>query len=103
MAKDIVDLKKTPPKSIPSLTKDAMYFYIKTYGTKEDKVWYVELCNANTITKKNSHTKEDGEGLDISKIRKEFAKRFFPSLLEEKKAKSKTKSYIDLVNALLED
>lgn len=103
MAKAIIDLKANPPKAIPSLTKDAMLHYIKTYGTKEDKIWYVELCKANTIEKKNNITKEMGEGLDISKIRKEFAKRFFPHLLEEKKAKSKAKSYMDLVNALLED
>ena len=103
MAKKVIDLKANPPKSIPNLTKDAMFHYVKNYGTKEDKVWYVNLCNANTIEKKNNLTNEMGEGLDISKIRKEFAKRFFPNLLEEKKTKSKTKSYMDLVNSLLED
>jgi oligoribonuclease (3'-5' exoribonuclease) len=103
MAKKVIDLKANPPKSIPNLTKDAMFQYVKNYGTKDDKVWYVNLCNANTIEKKNNLTNEMGEGLDISKIRKEFAKRFFPNLLEEKKTKSKTKSYMDLVNSLLED
>jgi hypothetical protein len=103
MAKTIVDLKETPPKAIPSLTKDAMLYYIKKYGTKEDKVWYVELCKSNTIKKTNNITKEVAEGLDISKIRKAFAQKFFSYLLEEKKAKSKTKSYMDLLEELLED
>lgn len=103
MAKTIVDLKQTPPTAIPNLTKDAMLYYIKKYGTKEDKVWYVELCKSSTNKKTNNITKEVVEGLDISTIRKAFAKKFFPHLLEEKKAKSKTKSYMDLLEELLKD
>lgn len=100
MAKTIVDLKETPPKAIPSLTKDAMLHYIDNYGNAEDIEWYINLCQASTMEKKNNLTNEMVEGLDISKVRKEFAKRFFPSLLEEKKAKSKSQSYMDKVLAL---
>ena len=103
MAKTIVDLKETPPKAIPSLTKDAMLYFVKKYGTKEDKIWYVNLCKSNIIKKTNNITKEVAEGLDISKIRKAFAQKFFPHLLEEKKTKTKTKTYMDLLEELVED
>ena len=99
MAKAIVDLKANPPKAIPNLTQDAMLYYIENYGTNEDIDWYVELCIESKTEKKNNKG-ELVEGLDISKVRKEFAKRFFPSLLEEKKAKSKPQSYMDKVLAL---
>ena len=100
MAKAIIDLKQNPPTSIPSLTKDAMLHYIDNYGTEEDILWYIDLCEKNTIEKMNNLTKEMGEGLDISKVRKEFANRFFPSLLQEKKTKSKSQSYMERVLAL---
>lgn len=103
MAKKVVDLKANPPKAIPNLTKDAMLHYIKNYGTKEDKVWYVNLCKSNIIEKKNNLTNEMSEGFNISAIRKEFAKKFFPNLLEEKKTKTKTQSYAAMLDALLED
>lgn len=103
MAKKVIDLKVNPPKSIPNLTKDAMLHYIKNYGTKEDKVWYVNLCKSNIVEKKNNLTNEMSEGFNISAIRKEFAQKFFPHLLEEKKTKTKTQSYTDMLDALLED
>ena len=99
MAKTIVDLKKNPPKSIPNLSKDAMLYYIQNYGTEEDIDWYIELCVSNQIKKKNNKG-ETIEGLDISKIRKAFAQRFFADLLKEKKPKSKSQSYMDKVLAL---
>ena len=99
MAKTIVDLKQTPPTAIPNLTQDAMYLYIKNYGTEEDVDWFVDLCVANKIEKKNN--KGDAiEGLDISAIRKAFAQRFFSYLLETKKTKSKPQSFMDKVLAL---
>jgi len=101
MAKVKVDLKVTPPTNLTSLTKDAMLDYIISYGTKEDKKWYVELCNANLVEKENNLTKKKSVSPNLTEIRKEFAKRFFPSLLEEKKPKSKAQSYMDKVNALL--
>ena len=99
MAKAIVDLKQTPPTAIPNLTQDAMLYYIDNYGTDEDCDWYIKLCVANQIKKQNNKG-ETIEGLDISKIRKAFAQRFFPSLLQEKKTKSKSQSYMDKVLAL---
>lgn len=100
MAKTIVDLKETPPKAIPNLTKDAMLYYIENYGSEEDADWYFELCEANQTQKKNNLTNEMAEGLNISKIRKAFAQRFFSYLLEEKKTKTKSQSYMDKVRAV---
>ena len=102
MAKKIVDLKETPPKSIPNLTLQAMAHYVKNYCEKEDKVWYVNLCKSNVVAKKSGED-QTTEGFDISKIRKEFAKKFFPELLKEKKAKTKTQSYMDLLDDILKD
>lgn len=102
MAKTKIDLKANEPKNLASLTKDAMLAYIKTCP-KEDKKWYKALCNANLVEKTNNLTKEKYITPDISVVRKEFAKRFFPSLLQEKKTKTKTQSYMDEVNALDED
>ena len=103
MAKANVDLKANPPKSIPNLTKDAMLHYVKTYGTMEDKKWYVELCQNNMVEKFNQLTKKTITTPDISILRQEFAKRFFPSLLAEKETKSKTQSYMEKVLALLDE
>ena len=102
MAKKVVDLKANPPKSIPNLTLQAMAHYVQNYCTKEDRIWYVNLCKTNVIEKKNN-ANETTEGFDISKIRKAFAAKFFPELLKEKKAKTKTQSYMDLLNSMLED
>ena len=103
MATKIIDLKENPPTSIPNLTKYSMGYYIRDYGTKEDKAWFVNLCKTHTKVMQNNLTKEMIETLDISFVRREFAKRFFPFLLEEKKAKSKAQSFNDFLDTLLED
>lgn len=96
----ITDLKENPPTQLPHLTKDAMLSYVKNYGTNEDIDWYIDLCEKNLITKKNNLTNENITTPDIRVLRKEFAKRFFPNLLEEKKTTTKAQSYMDRVRAL---
>jgi hypothetical protein len=103
MAKTKIDLTTTEPKNLTSLTKDAMLDYIIAKGTKEDKKWYAELCNANLQWKTNNLTKEKYQTPNLTVVREQFAKRFFPNLTQKKKAKSKAQSYMDKVNALLLD
>lgn len=99
MAK-VRDLKTTPPENLTHLTKEAMLSYIIDCGTEEDKNWYVDLCEKNLVTKKNNLTNEEITTPDVSILRKEFAKRFFPNLLEANKPKAKAKSYMDRVREL---
>lgn len=101
----IKDLKLNPPSKKTDLTKDNMLKYIKTYGSDDDKLWFVNLMKNNKQYKKNNLTGEVVEGYDLSKIREEFAKKFFPSISKEAKDSSKKKSkklsFEDELNALI--
>ncbi len=90
------------PTTVNQLTKDYMLGYIKSHGNSDDKQWFKKLINENQKEKKNNLTKEIILGLDIINIRKEFAKRFFPNLVNNtnKKKKSSVASFIDEVNSL---
>ena len=88
-----IDLR-TSPKTLPDLTKDYMLTYIEKKGKDEDKQFFIDLVNAN-VTK----TEKGKDSFNWKVIRTEFAKRFFPSLVEEKK-KEKKLTFLEKVNAL---
>lgn len=100
----MTDLKLNPPKNKKDLTKDNMLAYVKEYGTAEDKVWFVELMNANKKKVLNHLTKEVVDSYDFKTVREAFAKRFFPAIsTKEKKkpAKKEKKSFEDELAELL--
>ncbi len=96
--KEELDVKKDP-KFLYQLTQNYMLGYVKERGTKEDRVWYAKLGLANQ--RKISRAGKDFEVLDIQKVREEFAKRFFPNLLDRKKNGTKKPTYKDELEALL--
>lgn len=86
------DLKLNPPTKKTELNKKSMLNYIKAHGTDEDKKWFINLLETNIEKKTNNLTKEVINGYDIPAIRNEFAKRFFPDLLNKKKPNKNKKS-----------
>ena len=94
MAKKTLNPLTDTPMKITQLTKDFMLVYIKTNGSAKDKEWFKDLVKRNTIDKVNNLNGEKTKGVDIFAMRKEFAERFFPQLIKEKK------SCFDLVNEL---
>lgn len=92
------DKKAMPkPTTLSKVTQEYMLQYIKSYGTDDDIKWFKDLCNNNIETKTNNLDGKEVKGINLKTVRKEFAKRFHPELLEKKK---KTKSFLDLVNEL---
>lgn len=89
------------PSSLSDLTLDYMYDYVKAKGTKADKVWFAKTVEGLWGKKYNNLAKAEIEGItDIPALRKEFADRFFPNLLDRKKKKD-GESYLDKVKKLL--
>ena len=88
----IKDLKKNTPTKKTELTKDNMLKFIKTYGSPEEKQWFVDLMKGNTITKTNNLTGKDVTGYDLPKIREAFAQKFFPEISAKNKSASKKSS-----------
>ena len=101
----IKDLKKNTPTKKTELTKDNMLKFIKTYGSTEEKQWFVDLMKGNTITKTNNLTGKDVTGYDLPKIREAFAQKFFPKISakykSDSKKSSKKPSFDDELDALL--
>ena len=83
------DLRLNPPTKKSELTKDNMLFFVKTYGTADEKKWFYELLKNNRLKKKNNLTGEITEGYDIQAIRKAFIAKFpeFGGLEKKKKQK----------------
>lgn len=85
------DYKAKPPENLTELNKDSMLAYVKSLGNKEDIKFFVELLDANRTPKTlyletPNHSKGDEiTGYNMTAIRKAFAKRYFPKLLEKKK------------------
>ena len=98
----IHDLNLNKPTKKTELNKQSMLKYIRDNGSDEDKKWFVELMEANKENKKNNLTHEVITGYNIPKVRNEFAKRFFPNLLEKKKSvKSKKPTFEEELKALI--
>ena len=88
----IKDLKKEAPTKLSELTKQNMLAYMKDEGY-EDRIWFVNLMEKNEKEKKNNLPGYEGEviqGYDMPKIRKAFAKKYFPELTKKKEKKIDT-------------
>lgn len=90
------NFKINPPESLTELSKDSMLAYVKELG-KDDAIWFAKLCRDNKVEKTYQFTSKNGsfkagdkyEGYDMPVIRKAFAAKYFPQLLEKKKSKTK--------------
>lgn len=88
------DYAKNPPEKLTELNKDSMLDYVIA-NKEEDIAWIVDLFDNNKEkkvynfdTNGGAHKKgEEYEGYNMKVIRKEFAERYFPKLLEDKKKK----------------
>ena len=87
------------PSALSDLTLGFMLDYVKAKGTQADKEWYKKTVNELWGTKYNNLAKANIEGVtNIPELRRQFASKFFPNLLNKKRKSGK--SYLDKVNAL---
>lgn len=81
-----------PPAKLTELNKESMLAYVAGLNSDEDLVWFIDLLDTNTVTKTLNFDTTDGKrkkgdeikGYNLPVIRKEFAKKYFPALLEKK-------------------
>ncbi|MBR2507900.1 MAG: hypothetical protein IKB70_13700 [Bacilli bacterium] len=86
---------ETPPQKLTELNKESMVDYVESLGKDDELLWVIDLFDNNKETKVynfdtngGAHKKgEEYEGYNMKVIRQEFAKRYFPTLLEKKKKK----------------
>ena len=89
------------PKSLADVTLKFMYDYISVNGAKKDKEWFCERVSSYWGKKYNNLAKREIEGVtNIPALRREFALRFFPQLVDRKQTPNK-KTYLDMVKDLL--
>lgn len=86
--KDKLDAKRgDKPDKIVRITKDYMRDYILYQAnTDENKAFYLQLCKKYTVSKMKDE--KEYKDIDVSKVRKEFVKKFFPELLDTKTEKT---------------
>ena len=92
------DYRLNPPTKLTELNKDSMLDYVIGLADDKEAAWYIDLLDANIVKKTynfdtngGKHKKgEEYEGYDIHKIRREFAKRYFPDIVEKKSKKPTT-------------
>ena len=87
------------PEYLYQLTQNFMYDYVANKGTTDDQIWFAKLGLANQ--KKIERAGKEFEVLDIQEVRKQFAARFFPNLVDNKPKGSKKKSYKSKLEELL--
>lgn len=92
-----LDAKTQDPQYLYHLTQKYMLDYVENRGTTKDQKWFYELVLASKKTVKRGESEFDV--LDTTKVRKEFAKRFFPDLGKRDKKKE---SYFDIIAKRLE-
>lgn len=91
------DYKLNPPKTLADLNTESMLDFVEN-NYPEDLAWIVEVFDSNKETKEYKFNSKSGsfkkgdtfEGFDTPAIRKAFAKKYFPFLLEKKKATKKS-------------
>lgn len=91
-----LDAKTEDPKYLYHLTQKYMTDYVDARGTIDDQIWWYELV----LQSKKQVTRGDSEFtvLDLSKVRKAFAERFFSNL---GKKESKKPSIFDIAEKRL--
>jgi hypothetical protein len=85
------NLRLNRPKKKTELTKDAMKQYMLD-ETPENKLWFYDLMKNNKKKIKNNLTGDIVDSYDLSKVREEFAQRFFPEISDKAKREKKTTS-----------
>ena len=84
-----------PPANLTELNKESMLDYVIGKNSDEELSWFINLLDSNREkkeykfdTKNGKHKKGDElEGYNLPPIRKAFANRYFPKLLEKKEKK----------------
>ncbi|MBR0353575.1 MAG: hypothetical protein IJH53_10280 [Oscillospiraceae bacterium] len=90
------------PKSLADVTLMYMHDFIDKKGSLEDAEWFMDRLDAYWGMKYNNLAKKEIEGVtDIPALRREFALRFFPQLVDRKRTPNK-QSYRDMVKAMVE-
>ncbi len=89
---------KEDPTFLYHLTQQYMKDYVQKRGTKEDQIWYYKLVLANRKQVKRGEATFDV--LDLTKVRKAFAERFFPGLGQKG---TKKPTYFDEIEKLLKE
>ena len=92
------DYTKEPPKDLTELNKESMLLYVENLGKEEDLIWFIDLMDANAVEKEFNFDTKDGKhkkgdklkGYDMPVVRKAFAKKYFPKLVEPKPKKPTT-------------
>ena len=92
------DLSLNPPVKLSELSKINMLDFIEKKSPEEGK-WFYNLMQDNKIKRKNNLTGEIIDAYDIPKVRKAFAEKYFPVLVERKK-KKESQSFEDRLAAL---
>lgn len=87
--KEMKDLRKENPTNKNDLKQENMKDYAFSKG-REEALWYMNLCEKNRMNKNSNITGKKCNGHNMSQIREEFCKRYFPELLERKKQEYKT-------------
>lgn len=88
------DYSVNPPKNLQELNKESMLDYIENHHP-EDIDWFIELLDNNKKEKVSYMNAKNGgmkkgdviEGYDWSVIKNAFMKKYFQSVLDEKKAR----------------
>lgn len=83
------DYSIIPPVKLTELNKESMLKFCKAKGSEELK-WFIALCNENRKEKTNNLDNSKVNGFDDTVIKKEFAKKYFPDLVNKKKKKKPT-------------
>lgn len=89
-----------PPANLTELNKESMFDYVEGLENDDELAWWVDLLDSNEEIKQFNFDTKDGKhkkgdeikGYNLPVIRKAFAKRYFPKLLE-KKAKEPNDSF----------
>ena len=78
---------KVKPEQIGDLTADSILDYCAANGHAK---WLQETANKTKKVKNKKTLEETTKRIGFFELRKEFAKKFFPELIPEKKKKNKT-------------
>lgn len=87
-----LDLTCNTPENKTQLTKENMFDYVSKKEDVADLEWFINLLEANKKYKTNNLTGKTVEGYDLSKIREEFAQKYFYSISTKAKKESKSKT-----------
>lgn len=93
------DLSLNTPTKLSELTKVNMLDFIEK-KSQEEKKWFYELMKSSTLKKINNLTGKEMDAYDIPKVRRAFAGKYFPALVE-KKQKKDSQSFEDRLAALI--